>query len=73
MKKTYQWTTKSITIIVVLILLKSFVFYGYAAELARLSVLLGTVAWMAFLLLLFWIVFKGKFFSYIALFHAYSL
>lgn len=62
MKKTYQWTTKSITIIVVLILLKSLVFYGYAAELARLSVLLGTVAWMAFLLLLFWIVFKGKFF-----------
>lgn len=47
---------------VVLILIKSLIFYGYTAELARASILLGTLAWMSFLMLLFWIVFRGKFF-----------
>ncbi|WP_367356322.1 LTA synthase family protein [Mesotoga sp.] len=62
MKKTYQWTPKTTVLIVVLIIVKSLVFYAYTAELARASLLLGTLSWLAFLLLLFWVVFRGKFF-----------
>ncbi|MBN2253365.1 MAG: LTA synthase family protein [Kosmotogaceae bacterium] len=62
MKRTYQWTTETTALIVVLIIVKSLVFYGYTAELARASLLLGTLSWLAFLLLLFWVVFRGKFF-----------
>ncbi len=62
MQKARLWRKSWISLVAVLIFVKVLLFYIYSAQAIRLPLLFGTIAWLAFLMLSFRVLFGGKYF-----------
>lgn len=62
LKKTYNWTVETVSLLASTSLIKVFFFYIYTAQTLKLSNIIGTIVWYFFLLIIFQVLFRGRFF-----------
>jgi len=62
LKKTYNWTVETVSLLALTSLIKVFFFYIYTAQTLKLSNIIGTIVWYFFLLIIFQVLFRGRFF-----------